>query len=142
MGNEPTPEGSGGSDANGPSSHSAGETLPLSETRGVAAIQTAEGRCRSIAPAKKQNTHHADILGEETQYHICAEQVPDDSIIARHLSLAHKRTQTTGVELIDFLGAMPHDIGYCNGNQRGEEDGCDLESLDASAVEVKSQEPN
>lgn len=139
---EPTPEGRGRGNADSPGGHGSSQTLTGSEPRCVAAVETAESGRGCVAPAEKQYTHDANILGEESQDDICTKKVPNHTIVTGDLGLAHKSAQAARVELVDFLRTMADDICNCDRHQCGKEHGSDLQRLDTPAVKVEGQKPD
>lgn len=100
---EPAPEGHSGDNTDSPGGQGASQTLAGSKTWCVAAPETAKGGRSCVTPAQKQNTHDANILGEESQDDICAQEIPDHTVVAGDLGLAHKSAQAACVKLVDSL---------------------------------------
>lgn len=139
MGHEPAPEGSGGDDADDPGGQGSSKALALAQLERAPAVETAEGGGCGVAPAEEQNAHDCNVLGEETQNGVCAQQVPDHAVVARHFCFPHERANAANVELIKSLRAEADNVCRGDGDERGKQPWGDLVSLDASAIQMEGK---
>lgn len=86
---KPAPEGGGSGNTHEPGGQASGEALSLTELEGIPAVQAAKGGGGGVAPAEKEDAHDTNVLGKEAQDCVCAQQIPNHTVIARHLCLAH-----------------------------------------------------
>lgn len=140
IGNKPAPECCCCDNTNKPSSRGPSQALSRPQMRCVTAIKTAKCGCSGITPAQKKHTHDPDVLRKEPQDDVCAEKIPDHTIVSRDLRLSHERTHAPNIKFVDLLRAMAQDVRGCDRDKRGEEHWCDLGRLNTAAVEVERHE--
>jgi len=117
------------------------ERLAFAQANSVASVKATEGACGRIAPRQKQDGDDTNVLGIESKGAVCSDQIPNDTIVAVYLCLAHQSAQNFDVESVKSFGMVPEDICRPYDGECAQQPGCYGPSLCPIDVETESEEP-